>query len=241
MQAWILDESPGAYRWGSIDLPELAADDVCDPCRRQRAQPHGSVGHPRRAEAAAASRAGLRRRRRGHGDRLGGHDGRRWRRSGRQSRCLAGGRHRGVGQRQPDGPGLHDLRRALLGWSRRHGDRPGAQRAQAAGDADVGGMRRVPAGLPHRLSHAATSPPAVRRHVAGRRHRLGRVVRRVGIGNDDGRPGRGRPAAARRSRRRHSRWAPPPHTTVLPQNGRSRPMSWSRASVRRHGSNRCVR
>ncbi|MEY2582678.1 MAG: zinc-binding alcohol dehydrogenase/oxidoreductase [Ilumatobacteraceae bacterium] len=28
MQAWILDESPGAYRWGSIDLPELAPDDV---------------------------------------------------------------------------------------------------------------------------------------------------------------------------------------------------------------------
>jgi zinc-binding alcohol dehydrogenase/oxidoreductase len=28
MQAWILDESPGAYRWGSIDLPELAEDDV---------------------------------------------------------------------------------------------------------------------------------------------------------------------------------------------------------------------
>jgi zinc-binding alcohol dehydrogenase/oxidoreductase len=28
MQAWILDESPGAYRWGSIDLPQLAADDV---------------------------------------------------------------------------------------------------------------------------------------------------------------------------------------------------------------------
>ena len=28
MQAWILDESPGAYRWGSIDLPQLADDDV---------------------------------------------------------------------------------------------------------------------------------------------------------------------------------------------------------------------
>jgi zinc-binding alcohol dehydrogenase/oxidoreductase len=28
MQAWILDESPGAYRWGSIDVPQLAADDV---------------------------------------------------------------------------------------------------------------------------------------------------------------------------------------------------------------------
>jgi NADPH:quinone reductase-like Zn-dependent oxidoreductase len=28
MQSWILDESPGGYRWGSIDLPALAADDV---------------------------------------------------------------------------------------------------------------------------------------------------------------------------------------------------------------------
>jgi NADPH:quinone reductase-like Zn-dependent oxidoreductase len=28
MQAWILDESPGEYRGGSIDLPDLAADDV---------------------------------------------------------------------------------------------------------------------------------------------------------------------------------------------------------------------
>ncbi|MBK5334081.1 MAG: zinc-binding dehydrogenase, partial [Ilumatobacteraceae bacterium] len=28
MQAWILDESPGDYRWGSIDLPDLAADEV---------------------------------------------------------------------------------------------------------------------------------------------------------------------------------------------------------------------
>lgn len=28
MQAWILDESPGSYRRGLIDLPELASDDV---------------------------------------------------------------------------------------------------------------------------------------------------------------------------------------------------------------------
>ncbi|MGI9053415.1 MAG: zinc-binding dehydrogenase [Ilumatobacteraceae bacterium] len=28
MDAWILDESPGSYRWGSIDLPPLAADEV---------------------------------------------------------------------------------------------------------------------------------------------------------------------------------------------------------------------
>lgn len=28
MDAWILDESPGEYRWGQIDLPPLGADDV---------------------------------------------------------------------------------------------------------------------------------------------------------------------------------------------------------------------
>jgi zinc-binding alcohol dehydrogenase/oxidoreductase len=28
MQAWILDESPGSYRFGEIDLPELGADEV---------------------------------------------------------------------------------------------------------------------------------------------------------------------------------------------------------------------
>ena len=39
-----------------------------------------------------------------------------------------------------------------------YGDRPGAQRAQTPGDAHVGGVRGVPAGLPHRLSHAAPCP-----------------------------------------------------------------------------------
>lgn len=28
MNSWILDDSPGSYRWGEIDLPDLAADDV---------------------------------------------------------------------------------------------------------------------------------------------------------------------------------------------------------------------
>jgi NADPH:quinone reductase-like Zn-dependent oxidoreductase len=28
MNAWILDESPGSYRWGAIELPELGDDDV---------------------------------------------------------------------------------------------------------------------------------------------------------------------------------------------------------------------
>ena len=28
MDAWILDESPGAYRWGAIDPPPLGTDDV---------------------------------------------------------------------------------------------------------------------------------------------------------------------------------------------------------------------
>src|SRR6476661_337856 len=28
MDAWILDESPGSYRWGTIELPALGRDDV---------------------------------------------------------------------------------------------------------------------------------------------------------------------------------------------------------------------
>src|SRR5215203_7477724 len=28
MDAWILDEAPGQYRWGTIDLPPLGPDDV---------------------------------------------------------------------------------------------------------------------------------------------------------------------------------------------------------------------
>ena len=52
MQAWILDESPGTYRWGEIDPPEPGPDDVRDPRRGQRAEPHGPVGHPGLPEAA---------------------------------------------------------------------------------------------------------------------------------------------------------------------------------------------
>src|SRR3954452_24503394 len=28
MDAWILDESPGSYRWGTIELPPVGRDDV---------------------------------------------------------------------------------------------------------------------------------------------------------------------------------------------------------------------
>ena len=66
---WILDESPGTYRWGQIELPPPDRRRGADPGRGERPQPHGPVGHPRAAEAAAAPRPGLRRRRRGRGDR----------------------------------------------------------------------------------------------------------------------------------------------------------------------------
>ena len=146
-----------------------------------------------------------------------------------------------VGQRQPDGTELHDLRRALLGRPRRDGDRSRAKRSQATGIAQLGGVRRVSSGLPHRLSDVASSAPAVGRHVAGGRHRVGRFVRGVGIGNDDGRPGRGHQpqrgqagAGVGDGRRRGARQR-------RARSGRCRPMSWSRASVRRHGSSRCAR
>ena len=64
MDAWILDESPGSYRWGTIDPPALAADDV-----RIRvvasALNHMDLWVTRGLpEAATAARPGMRRRRR---------------------------------------------------------------------------------------------------------------------------------------------------------------------------------
>ena len=47
MDAWILDESPGAYRWGAIDPPPLGTDDV-----RIRVE----AAEPRRVSRVVASR-----------------------------------------------------------------------------------------------------------------------------------------------------------------------------------------
>ena len=58
LDAWILDESPGSYRWGD-DRPAAARRRRrAHPGRRQRPQPHGPVGHAGPAEAAAAARPG---------------------------------------------------------------------------------------------------------------------------------------------------------------------------------------
>ena len=151
MQAWILDESPGAYRWGSIDLPQLAADDVADPGRGQRAEPHGPVGHPGHAEAAAAARARLRCRRRRQGGRIGGHHA-----SPSATRWSS---IPGVspvadivawGNDSPMGPGFMIYGEHCWGGHAETAIAPGAQRAQAA--------RSRARGRSARRSRSRTSP-----------------------------------------------------------------------------------
>ena len=67
MQAWILDESPGSYRFGTIDDAAGRAGRRGGAARRQRPEPHGPVAHPGPPAADAAPRPGLRRGRRGRG------------------------------------------------------------------------------------------------------------------------------------------------------------------------------
>ena len=144
MDAWILDESPGSYRWGTIDAPALRRDDVQIRVVTERAQPHGPVGDAWDAQTTAAARAGLRRRRRGRGGRRGRHRCRGRRRGGRQSRGLPGCRHRRPRQRQPDGARIRDLRRAHVGRPCHLRGRSGTQRVPTAGRALVGGVRGLP-------------------------------------------------------------------------------------------------
>ena len=143
LDAWILDESPGAYRWGEIDLPELGADDVrirvvasalnhmdlwvTGACRSRRCRTCPGATSPASSRPSATPCHGHRRRRRGR----------------RQPRRLAGRGHRRPRQRQPDGPRLRDLRRAHVGRPRRRSPTaPVAQRRAPPGRPDAGRSAR---------------------------------------------------------------------------------------------------
>ena len=134
MQAWILDESPGAYRWGSIDLPgagrrRRAIRVVASALNHMdlwvtRGAPKPPLPHVPGCDVAGVV----------DGGRLSRHHGGGRRRGRRQSRRVVGRRHRRTGATTARWARLHDLRRALLGRSRRDGDRAGAQRSQASSD-----------------------------------------------------------------------------------------------------------
>ena len=129
MRAWILDESPGGYRWGVIDDP------VVGPGRRAVRPVASALNHmdlwltQGHAAAPAAARAGLRRRRR---RRRGGAGCRpTWRPATRSSstrRLRRSRRSSRTASTRPLAAGFADPGRAPLGRPRRAARRPGPQR-----------------------------------------------------------------------------------------------------------------
>ncbi len=155
---------PAPTAGATIDLPELGRGRRRASGRRQRAEPHGPVGHPGLPEAAAAARARLRRRR-ASSTAVGSAvtHGRRRRRGGRQPGRVAGRRHRGAGATTARWARLHDLRRALLGRPRRRTPiAPERNVVAPPAAARWEECAAYPAGLPHRVPDAASSAPAGR-------------------------------------------------------------------------------
>ena len=208
MDAWILDESPGAYRWGDDRPAELGADDVrirvvASALNHMdlwvtRGLPKPPLPHVPGCDVAGVVDA--------VGDAV---DRRRRRRRGRrQPRRVAGRGHRRPRQRQPDGPGLRHLRRAHVGRAR-HSPSPrrATSCARPAGRI-VGGVRGLPAGVADRLPDAAPGPAArpARRCSSSASARACRAPPSPSPATSA--PRSWPPAAARPSGTRRWRWAP---------------------------------
>ena len=239
VRAWILDESPGSYRWGDVDAPEPGPDDVrvrvvasalnhmdlwvTRGSRSRRCRTCPAATWPASSTRSAQRSTGV-----AVGDEVVVNPA-----VSPLEDIVA------LGQRQPDGRRLHDLRRALLGRPRATCSSCPARNvvARPAGPRR-GRSARPTRWLPHRLPHAAPRP------AAGRATRcwssgIGsrRVVRRPGSRPDTWAPRCTSPVAVtRRSASRRSRWARPRRIDSAEPSGRSRPTSSSRASARRRGS-----
>ena len=161
MQAWILDESPGTYRWGEVPDPEVGPGRRAGRPVATRPEPHGPVGHQRQAPPARcptcpAATSPVWSRRSGRA----GHVGRGGRRGGRQPGRVAGRGGRGARRRRRRCTrGFQIARRAALGRPRRAGGRAGrATSSPKPAGPLLGRVRGLPAGHPHRLADAASGP-----------------------------------------------------------------------------------
>ena len=246
MHAWILDESPGSYRLGrDRACRSSAADDVRDPRRRQRAEPHGPVGHhgharSRRCRTCPAATSPASSTAVGAGGHHASRSATRWwstpasRRWPTSSRC---------GNDSPMGAGFMIYGEHCWGGHATFAMAPEPQRASRARRAArweecaayplayltaYRMLRRArAAGRATRCSSSASARACRAPRWRSARHMGAKVVV---TSRSEAKRARGAGDGRRRRARQRRR-----------EVAGARPMSWSRASARPRGSNRCVR
>ena len=172
MYAWILDESPGTYRWGEIDPTPSPARTRCVVSVVASALNHmdlwvtRGMPKPPLPHVPGCDVAGI-------VDAVGD-----------AVTSVAVGDEVVVnpavspvddiialGNDSPMGSGFGIYGEHDRGRPRQLRDRPGAQRREAPVEPNLGGVRGVPAVLPDGLPDAASGPARRGRHAARRRHR----------------------------------------------------------------------
>ena len=159
IDAWILDESPGTYRWGQIELPPPGADEVLLRVEASALNHLDVWVDPRAAQATAAARAGMRRRRHRRGDRL--------RRSTASPSATRSSSTPAYRRSPTSSPSATTARSAAASPSSASTCGVGTPRTPIAPARNVvprpagrivGGVRGLPAGDAHRLPHARGAP-----------------------------------------------------------------------------------
>ncbi len=191
MYAWILDESPGSYRWGEMPDPEPGPDDVVVSVVASalnhmdlwltRGMPKPTLPHIPGCDVAGVVHAiGSEVTNVAVGDEVVVNPG-----VSPVAEIIA------LGNDSPMGAGFGIWGEHDRGGHANLADRAVPQHRRAARGTHVGGVRGLPALLPDRVAHVATGTPGRWRHAPRRRHRRGSSHGRTRARQRDGRARRG--------------------------------------------------
>ena len=243
MYAWILDESPGSYRWGEMPDPEPGPDDVVVSVVSSsalnhmdlwltRGMPKPTLPHIPGCDVAGIVHAvGERVNHVAVGDEVVVNPG-----VSPVDEIIA------LGNDSPMGSGFGIWGEHDRGGHANLADRAGSQHREAADEPHLGGVRRVPAVLPHRVAHAAAGRGCKRATRCSSSASAAASPRgALALGKAVGATCRSPPAIRVEARPRASSSVPTRRSTLPTPNGRSQPTSWSRAWARRRGTSRSGR
>ncbi len=241
MYAWILDESPGSYRWGEMPDPEPGPDDVVVSVVASalnhmdlwltRGMPKPTLPHIPGCDVAGIVHAvGERVNHVAIGDEVVVNPG-----VSPVDEIIA------LGNDSPMGSGFGIWGEHDRGGHANLAIAPGSQHREAPDEPHVGGVCRVPAVLPHRVAHAEAREVASGRHAARRRHRRRRRQRGARARQGCRRARVGHLPRSDEARSARSSSVPTRRSTLPTPSGRSQPTWWSRAWAPRRGTSRCGR